>query len=370
MVLSLAGSVSDVTPAALDAMRQAVAAEAGVPVAAVTASVVPGSVLLTFRIALQTEGEADAAAVALAEHVGDADAASTWLGAASGLAITVTEVITPPTKLALQPPALPPSPAPPPPSPPPRSPPPPLPSEPPPSPSLPLAVDAPAADATTVEAGAIAGPIAGAVIVGLLAVIACKCRDKIKAKVGGGVPKLSGNESRPSLVAGTTPTPQPTPGTAVIPVDTTGDGQFDSIMIDTTGDGRPDMVVPTVQRPAPAPVPVYAGTIVDPPAYGTIVSPPAAQAAQDTPNEVTSVVELVRTPLGLGLSIDGRNKVTAIDDDSQAGRTGLFAVHDRLVSLNGQPLSSSSPLEELLDAVEVGGKLSFEIARQVKARKV
>ena len=108
MVLSLAGSVSDVTPAALDAMRQAVAAEAGVPVAAVTASVAAGSVLLTFRIALQTEGEADAAAVALAEHVGDADAASTWLGAASGLAITVTEVITPPTKGALQPPAPPP----------------------------------------------------------------------------------------------------------------------------------------------------------------------------------------------------------------------------------------------------------------------
>ena len=206
-------------------------------------------------------------------------------------------------------------------------------------------------------------------IVGLLAVIACKCRDKIKAKVGGGVPRLSGNESRPSLVAGTTPTQQPTPGTAVIPVDTTGDGQFDSIMIDTTGDGRPDMVVPTVQRPAPAPVPVYAGTIVDPPAYGTIVSPPAAQAAQDTPNEVTSVVELVRTPLGLGLSIDGRNKVTAIDDDSQAGRSGLIELHDRLVSINGQPLSSlvapevGTPLEELLGAIEVGGTMSIEIAR-------
>ena len=47
-------------------------------------------------------------AVALAEHVGDAEAASTWLGAASGLAITVTEVITPPTEGALQPPAPPP----------------------------------------------------------------------------------------------------------------------------------------------------------------------------------------------------------------------------------------------------------------------
>ena len=198
-------------------------------------------------------------------------------------------------------------------------------------------------------------------IVGLLAVIAYKCRDQIKARVGGGGPKLSGNESKPSLAMGSMPTQQPTPGTDVVPVDTTGDGQMDSIMIDTTGDGRPDMVVPTVQKPAPAPVAVLAGSIV---------SPPAVQASQDTPNEVTSIVELVRTPLGLGLSIDSRNKVTAIDDDSQAGRTGLFALHDRLVSLNGQPLSSSSPLEELLDAVEVGGKLSFEIARQVKSRKV
>jgi len=198
------------------------------------------------------------------------------------------------------------------------------------------------------------------VIVGLLAVIAYKCRDQIKAKVGGGGPKLSGNESKSSLAMGSMPTQQPAPGTDVVPVDTTGDGQFDSIMIDTTGDGRPDMVVPTVQKPAPAPVTVLAGTIV---------SPPAVQASQE-PNEVTSIVELVRTPLRLGLSIDSQNVVTAIDDDSQAGRTGLFAVHDRLVSLNGQPLSSSSPLEELLDAVEVGGKLSFEIARQVKSRKV
>ena len=140
-------------------------------------------------------------------------------------------------------------------------------------------------------------------------------------------------------------------------------------MLDTTGDGRPDTVVPTVQKPAPAPVPVYAGTIVSPPAYGTIVDPPAVQPSEDVPKEVTSTVELVRTPLGLGLSIDGRNKVTAIDDDSQAGRSGLIELHDRLVSINGQPLSSlvapevGTPLEELLDAIEVGGTVSIEIAR-------
>ena len=107
------------------------------------------------------------------------------------------------------------------------------------------------------------------------------------------------------------------------------------------------------------------GTIVDPAA----VQPEVEPSQEETPEEVTSTVELVRTPLGLGLSIDGRNKVTAIDDDSQAGRSGLIELHDRLVSINGQPLSSlvapevGTPLEELLGAIEVGGTMSIEIAR-------
>ena len=234
-----------------------------------------------------------------------------------------------------------------------------------PSPSFPPPSEPLAADAAAVEAGSIAGPIAGVVIVGLLAVLAYKFRDQIKAKVaevaGDGGPKLYGNASKPSVAMGSMPAQQPASGPNVTPIDTTGDGQIDSIMIDTTGDGRPDTVLPTVQKPAP--VPVHAATIVD---------PPAVQPSEDTPEEVTSTVELVHTPLGLGLSIDGRNKVTEIDDDSQAGRSGLIELHDRLVSINGQPLSSSSRLEELLAAVAVGGKLSFEIARQVnvKARKL
>ena len=79
----------------------------------------------------------------------------------------------------------------------------------------------------------------------------------------------------------------------------------------------------------------------------------------------------MRTPLGLGLSIDSQNVVTAIDADSQARRSGI-ELHDRVVSINGRPLSSSPPLEALLAAVPVGGKMSVEIARQVsvKARKV
>ena len=73
-------------------------------------------------------------------------------------------------------------------------------------------------------------------------------------------------------------------------------------------------------------------------------------------------MELVRTPLGLGLSIDGQNKVTAIAHGSQAERSGFFALQDRLVSLNGQPLRGS--LEEQLGAIAVGTKVSIEISRR------
>ena len=75
-------------------------------------------------------------------------------------------------------------------------------------------------------------------------------------------------------------------------------------------------------------------------------------------------MELVRTPLGLGLSVDSENKVVGMKPGSQAERSGLFALQDRLLSLNGQPLSASSPLGELLGAISLGGKVSIEIARR------
>merc|ERR1719443_2699615 len=74
------------------------------------------------------------------------------------------------------------------------------PAPPPPPPSFPPPSEPLATDAAAVEAGSIAGPIAGVVIVGLLAVIAYKYRDQIKAKVaelaGDGGPKLYGNASK------------------------------------------------------------------------------------------------------------------------------------------------------------------------------
>ena len=75
----------------------------------------------------------------------------------------------------------------------------------------------------------------------------------------------------------------------------------------------------------------------------------------------TRIVELVRTPLGFGLRLNSQYRVVGIAHGSQAERCGGFAVHDQLVSLNGQPLSGSASIEERLRGIEVGAKVSFEI---------
>ena len=66
--------------------------------------------------------------------------------------------------------------------------------------------------------------------------------------------------------------------------------------------------------------------------------------------EQTKVVELIRTPRGLGLRCQddglGQCRVVGIVPDSQAGRSGAFAVHDRIVALNGYPLTSYDSLKE------------------------
>ena len=90
-----------------------------------------------------------------------------------------------------------------------------------PSPSFPPPSEPLAADAAAVEAeGSIAGPIAGVVIVGLLAVVAYKFRDQIKAKVaelaGDGGPKLYGNASKPSVAMGSMPAQQPSISTVQV----------------------------------------------------------------------------------------------------------------------------------------------------------
>ena len=92
--------------------------------------------------------------------------------------------------------------------------------------------------------------------------------------------------------------------------------------------------------------------------------PPAEELVQ-----LTKMVELVRTPLGLGLRLGddglGHCRVVAIGPDSQAGRSGAFAVHDRIVALNGHPLTSYASFKERLAAIAIGGKVRIEIAVEI-----
>ena len=92
--------------------------------------------------------------------------------------------------------------------------------------------------------------------------------------------------------------------------------------------------------------------------------PPAEELVQ-----LTKTVELVRTPLGLGLRLGddglGHCRVVAIGPDSQAGRSGAFAAHDRIVALNGHPLTSYASFKERLAAIAIGGKVRIEIAVEI-----
>ena len=90
-------------------------------------------------------------------------------------------------------------------------------------------------------------------------------------------------------------------------------------------------------------------------------SPEGESATPTATRSATKIVELVRTPLGLGLSLDSQHKVVAIEHGSQAERSGSFAVHDQLVALNGQPLGGGVSFEEQLGAIAVGTKITIEI---------
>ena len=98
----------------------------------------------------------------------------------------------------------------------------------------------------------------------------------------------------------------------------------------------------------------------------------AAPAPKTTTKTTTTTVELVRSPLGLGLTVDGQFKVTAIDKSGQAKRSGGFAVGDQLVSINGQPLSGGSnggSFDEQLGAIAFGTKVRLAISRPAGGAK-
>ena len=77
-------------------------------------------------------------------------------------------------------------------------------------------------------------------------------------------------------------------------------------------------------------------------------------------------VKLMRTPLGLGLTVDGDNRVVEIAADSQAQRSGGFAVGQRLVSLRTRwgtrALGDGVSFDQLLSTVAVGTPVIVEVS--------
>ena len=82
---------------------------------------------------------------------------------------------------------------------------------------------------------------------------------------------------------------------------------------------------------------------------------------------MAKVVELMRTPMEWGLKVDDELRVLEVKPGSQAARSLGFAVGDRLVSLNGQPLGGGASYKEQLGAIAVGTKVAIEISKAPSA---
>ena len=89
-------------------------------------------------------------------------------------------------------------------------------------------------------------------------------------------------------------------------------------------------------------------------------------------DSTSTAVELVRTPMGLGLTIDSQYKVLALAKDGQAERSRGIAVGDQLVSMNGVPLSGGGAFDafdEQLGAIPMGTKVTLVISKPAGSAK-
>ena len=89
-------------------------------------------------------------------------------------------------------------------------------------------------------------------------------------------------------------------------------------------------------------------------------------------DSTSTAVELVRTPIGLGLTIDSQYKVLALAKDGQAERSRGIAVGDQLVSMNGVPLSGGGEFDafdEQLGAIPMGTKVTLVISKPAGSAK-
>ena len=95
----------------------------------------------------------------------------------------------------------------------------------------------------------------------------------------------------------------------------------------------------------------------------------AAASAFASAPAATKSVELVRTPIGLGLTVDSHYKVLAIAKGSQAKRSRGIAVGDQLVAINDVPLSGSGSFDEQLGAIALGTKVRLVISKPAGSAK-
>ena len=84
---------------------------------------------------------------------------------------------------------------------------------------------------------------------------------------------------------------------------------------------------------------------------------------RSTSDSMDVTVSLVKTPLGLGLSVDQNNVVTAVEMDSQAARTGKIAPNDVMISVNAVELSSSVTFGTEFAKLDVGSSLEVVVRR-------
>ena len=80
------------------------------------------------------------------------------------------------------------------------------------------------------------------------------------------------------------------------------------------------------------------------------------------------VVKMVKTPLGLGLTLDPNNCVTALATGSQATRSGTIRLGDQVVSLNGKALSARLSFAEALGQLATGEALEMVLQRSGAAK--
>ena len=107
--------------------------------------------------------------------------------------------------------------------------------------------------------------------------------------------------------------------------------------------------------------------------HSDAASSSACAAAAESPTATikkrpTYSVELLKTPLGLGLTLGPNDDVTEISPDSQAARDGRIHVGHRVVSINGETPTTAKPSSIILQCIAAGSTVKLELARKPRRK--